>query len=402
MRQALIVLAIFAFVGAFAFVGCEKQMESDGPTSSVTEGVSLFKAGNGNLIPRVFNMDGKLCPGGTQPMELWMGVGNSAAGTLVGTVEFISAPTIQDPNFGFVKIHLNIFGMFPFYPTDIHIHFASTVAGIPHAKNGNPIPGQFEYNTHITGPPAAEYTIPVSFDKYGAIHLSSVENAGVAGYGAYLPTGLVHFSVTYPYEGGPSYFPTLTIPDGGPLSVYNNGVYQGWCVDINHVIYENENYCAYVYSSYALPQYIQTLIPNDDNFGAVNYLLNKYVAGQVIPTGTLTYGDIQKAIWNLLWGQNEEYDGLGQWTQVNVDYIYNDALAHKTFEPGCGQMFVFVVAPVDCKTFEPLGIQLVVGQFPVPCAPVYGTAWGDGKVGAQFPGASQWGTYFKYDADCTP
>ena len=133
-----------------------------------------------------FDANGDLCiSGGTTPqeigtpMELWAGVGNEDAGTLVGYITFDSES---------VRINLTdldgdgVPDMYPWVATAVHIHFAETVDGIPQTQSGNPKVGHFEYNiddlelfeyiVEITDPFQSEIVIPVDFEAVGAIHLA--------------------------------------------------------------------------------------------------------------------------------------------------------------------------------------------------------------------------------------
>lgn len=425
MKRVLSSLALVTVVALLAFLaGCSQQQS---PTEAATTDqlIGLSKAGTGYIDPNTFNGNGDLCAIGgdynTQqigsPMELWMGVGNETAGSLVGYVTFLSGPDR-------VRIDLtDIDGVpgpdfFPYVVTTAHIHFASSVNDIPHAKNGNPIPGQFEYNIPVD-PYQSVIEVEVDFDTYGAIHLSVVKYGGVEGFNFYLPNNQVTLRITdYPSAGDPTYF-KFRVTNGGFISTYDMGygpgVYAGWCIDVDHTIALNTNYAAYLYSSYeTLPSWMvgPGNIEYPENLDKVNYLVNHFEAGQVVqpldgscnPVGSpqaLTYGDIQRAIWHYI-DNNQSTSGLGNWNQNRVNAILCDVNAEghgEGFVPGCDQKIVFIVVPTG--TQGSFNIQIVIGQpvigeIEVPCYTSGGTAWGDGKFGANFQGANQWGTYFLY------
>lgn len=381
-------------------------------------------AGTGYTDPNTFDCSGLLAAqaNGTQttgtPMELWMGVGNETAGTLVGYVTFYTAA-----GQGYVRIDLSDFDgqpgpdMFPFVATRIHIHFAPTVGEIPRTKQGNPVPGQFEYNIAVSNPYQTVYDIPVEFDAVGAIHLSVQRYGGIEGFNFWLPNNQVTLRIVdFPSAGDPSYL-RMKITNGGFISTYDMGygagVYEAWCVDVDNSINLNQNYPAYLFSSYeTLPGWLigPGKIEFPENLDLVNYLVNHFQAGQVVqpvdascnPVGApqaLTYGDIQRAIWSYI-DNNQSTSGLGNWNQSRVNAIRCATNANgEGFIPTCDEKVVFLAVPTG--TLGSYSVQVVIGQpvigeIAVECASAAGTAWGDGKFGAQFPKAKQWGTWFNY------
>ncbi len=63
--------------------------------------------------------------------------------------------------------------------------------------------------------------------------------------------------------------------------------------------------------------------------------------------GTYTYGDVQRAIWELIEDQ-QSTTGLGAWTQSHVTEILNAANANgATFVPTCGDMVAVVLQPTS-------------------------------------------------------
>lgn len=386
---------------------------------------TLAKAGTSFDLPNTFDKDGNLCINVNspddqvgKPMQLWMGVGNEKAGTLVGTVTFL-----HDPDR--VRIDLTDTDgdgtpdMFPYVIDEAHIHFAGSESGIPQTEKGNPIPGQFEYNVPVNG--KSTFEIPVEFHNVGAIHLSVQKYGGIEGFNFYLPNDEVTLTVIAGGEGaGGNAYAKLKITGGGFISDYDMGfgpgVYEGWCIDADHSS-NAQDYAAYLYSSYEeLPAWLigEGKIEKPQNLDLINYLVNFYNTGDEIqptdaicgnPVGTpeiLTFGDIQSAIWQLI---DDELGGdLGPWSQNRVNTILCDVYANgENFIPGCDQKIVFLVIPTgDEFTFQIITGQPVIGQIPVPCETMGGTAWGDGYYGATFPGSKQWGTWFEYDPTCEP
>jgi len=416
---------LFIALAAIVIYGCEKSGNlPDGFKPDPMASSSILGAGSNYTFVNSFDGGGLLCskdgsyndqPLATE-MELWMGVGNEKAGTLVGTVTF-------EPGKAIIKLTGDIF---PYVITAAHIHFAATVDGIPHTRNGNPVPGQFEYNVPVD-PGQSEITVPVEFEEFGAIHLSVVKYGGVEGFNYYLPNDPVTLRIVdYPTAGNPSYF-KLKVTGGGFISDYNMGygpgVYTGWCIDVDNTINLNVDYPAMLYSSYeSLPSWMTGpgMIESPENFDKINYLINHFSAGTMVqplnadcstrtdpstgltvPEEALTYSDIQRAIWHYI-DNNQSTSGLSTWSQYRVNAIVCAVEAGgENFVPGCNQKIVFLVIPTgNALNFQVVIGQPVIGEIQVPCETISRTAWGDGKFGAGFPGAKQWGTYFKYG--CNP
>ncbi|MEW6336557.1 MAG: hypothetical protein ACOY3Y_13735 [Acidobacteriota bacterium] len=169
--------------------------------------------------------------------------------------------------------------------------------------------------------------------------------------------------VTYPTAGAPAYFQT-TIQNGGIL----NGTYNGWCVDTDHTIGNGTWYTANVYSSYeSIPA---GAVEHPENFDLVNWILNSIVVGMGGVTNPITYGDIQRAIWEFVedplgWGAS----GLGAWTPENVAYI--KALAQTSGEgyiPPCGGFIAVVLIPTTAT--QVIIAQVTVATVPSTCTSV--------------------------------
>ena len=383
--------------------------------------------------PNTFDADGDLCliGGNTAqeigtPMELWAEVDDCCDDKfLAGLVTFDS---------GNVIINLTdvdedgIPDMYPFVATSVHIHFADDLSGIPHFGTGDPRLGRFEYRiddlklfeykVESVNPFQSEIVIPVDFDAVGAIHLTVEKDySGVDIFDDYLTDDPVQMQIIWPdlYS-----YVELTLsgsdPDGdGPL-IGLDGVYEGWCVDVDQSIVPGAVYDAHLYSSYEDLSGLD--FENPENFDKVNYLLNNFYAGMevmplmsdctpkiscgsVISPEELTKGDIQRAIWILIDDDLTEL-GLGPWSQHRVNAILCDVNANgENFIPSCAEETVFIVVPDDGNT------QLITGQtqistLGVPCETVcLSDAWGDGLSGEEFDGIL-WGTYFNYDAECVP
>jgi len=168
----------------------------------------------------------------------------------------------------------------------------------------------------------------------------------------------VTMSVVY----GPESYWVTTITNGGAL----NGTYEGWCADIDEPIDEDTYYQADVYSSYETipPGYIE----KPQNLDLVNWVINQDFVGKSAGggLGNYTYGDVQRAIWELLEDNpHETTSGLGSWNQVRVDQIEAAAKANgEGFVPTCGDFVAILLVPTNGDqiiavaqvTFASLGI----------------------------------------------
>ena len=292
--------------------------------------------------------------------------------------------------------------------TETHLAVATSSDGIPHNKKGNPIPGQFLYgDDELDYVESYQECIPLSYigTDLGTVYIAAhavvchwvgtgVEVADLAGIEASLPDQ-VTFKVTYPYPGGLAYFPHVYI---NGLSTEQLDVY-GWCVDTGRFIYQDPLYTANVYSSYeTLPT---DLIESTENLDLVNWILNQYFVGQSSACGGIyTYGDVQRAIWELI-EDGQSTSGLGDWSQCRVDEILAAANANgEGFEPGCGDIIAVILAPVDENSVNNAQVviaQVIVGEFIVECIEIEEeeceTAWGEGLG---FPGKN-WAMYFNYE-----
>ncbi|MFX0105536.1 MAG: hypothetical protein ACFE75_08600, partial [Candidatus Hodarchaeota archaeon] len=284
--------------------------------------------------------------------------------------------------------------------TETHLHVATSLEGIPQTQpnkkgngGGNPIPGHFDYKGEHDCLSTFTYEIPLTWNMDDLIYIAAhAEVQGIIGYETpdliafkdALPNQ-VTMNVTYPYTGGPAYFPETTISGGTNL----DGVYEGWCVDTDNVISTNIDYTANVYSSYEeLPI---GLIEGSGNLDLVNWIINQGFIGQPSTCGEVyTYGDIQRAIWTLV--EDVQLDsGLGPWSQCKVDEILAAAQANgESFEPECGDSIAVILEPLDCDQVA----QVILIDVGLECIPIYQseTAWGDGY---EFPGKN-WATYFIY------
>jgi len=272
--------------------------------------------------------------------------------------------------------------------TKTHVHVATAWEDIPQ-KNGNPIPGKFDYkNTYANVVETNPLMIPLNgwipgTELYIAAHADVEVAGGLDGLEMYLPETA---TMVVSHPGGSSYFDVL-ISD-----TILNDTYPGWCVDTDHYITPGTPYTVNVFSSY---ENIEGLVDKPENMDLVNWILNNISVGQSIAgcDEVVTYGDIQMAIWTLI--ENVQVDnGLGPWSQCRVDGIVALAIANgEGYKPGCGNVVAIILAPVDIVNIGQVIIaQVVIAELPMFCETVDETAWGKGL---DFPGEN-WAMYFNY------
>lgn len=291
--------------------------------------------------------------------------------------------------------------------SEVHVAVSTTYLGLPQTKMGNPIPGAFPYQINYD-PAVKEAKVVIPFadipgytsgmQLYVAAHGVVVGMAGLEAFEANLPA-TVEMHVHYPFTGAPSYFQLHVTTDG-----YLKGEYDSWCVDTDHTIGNGTPYTANVYSSYE--DAAAGFVEHPENLDLVNWILNQNFVGQTSPggLGIYTYGDVQRAIWELV-EDTPSTSGLGPWTQAKVNEIkaaaQNPLTGGEGFVPGCNQIVAVVLVPVN-------GTQVIIGQavmleFSVPCV-----ALGNETVWTGTPNSStaggydwpflgkNWGLYFLY------
>lgn len=293
---------------------------------------------------------------------------------------------------------------------ETHIAVGADVFDIPQTKPkkdetyGNPKVGNFPYGDDDLGgvPSYMECGIPIPDVECGtpfviAAHAVVKKLGDLEGLDLILPDQVFLAVSCPPAENENGYF-DVTISGGTVL----DGIYEGWCIDIdNEIDCPDVVYEANVYSSYeeGLPE---CLVENPENLDLVNWILNQNYIGEVSGCdGHYTMGDIQRAIWELLEGDEPDGDeGEGDWLQCRVDEIITNAMAYgEGFEPSCGEKAAVILAPIpECA------IQIIIIMVDVPCEGDE-TAWAaacePGTPGSiRFVKQGNWATYFTYIIPC--
>jgi hypothetical protein len=189
----------------------------------------------------------------------------------------------------------------------------------------------------------------------------------------------VCFTVNHPgVAGGSSYLDLVIQPAGAP-------VFDAWCVDLDKTITPGTLYTARVYAL-GDPAVAGLFDRPDapDNLDLVLYILNKHYPGKTSPNGygTYTFGDVQRAIWQLL-EDTQSTGGLGPWSQLRVNEILADAAANgEGYAPGCGDTTVLFVKPVlqGCApntTSTTTAAQILIIEVLFECASIGDFVWHD-------------------------
>lgn len=280
-----------------------------------------------------------------------------------------------------------------------HLSVTSSLKQVPSTRTGNPQTGLFEYSSEnkpaVTGYSYDNILVDGSNEIYVLAHAEVSPVLGwktnLQSFGTSLPETAM-MKVDYPTAGSTSYFKT-TVTDGGIL----NGTYNGWCVDVGNVIYDDFQYPVKVTSSYDQDFSSLGLVEKPQNMTMVNWIINQDYPGKTAPDHTLyTYGDVQRAIWELV-GDTYSESGLGPWSPERVKSILDAAaISGKSFEPVCGNNIAVILSPVDLtQPFQITISQIVLTEYPSACEPVCGpaeTAWAAGYD----LGGSSWAKYFTF------
>ncbi|HPF01568.1 MAG TPA: hypothetical protein PLE95_00045 [Bacteroidales bacterium] len=290
-----------------------------------------------------------------------------------------------------------------FYMIESHLSVTTSLEAVPQSNQHNPQVGLFAYKMHHN--PAVDHyvydTIPGG-DCYIMAHAVVAEADGyktdMAALDIELPS-VAKIMVTYPSLSGESYFST-TVTEGGIL----DGIYDGWCVDVDNAIYTGVEYVVKVYSSYNedIADPSATLVDFPENLGMVNWIINQDYVGKESPGGygIYTFGDVQRAIWELV-DSFPSTSGLGVWSQDRVDEIREAAAQPGTgevFIPECGQQVAVMLVPLTEEGQLPAQItvaQITILNFDLVCQPMLSnpeSAWAAGK---DF-GGPNWAKYFYF------
>jgi hypothetical protein len=145
---------------------------------------------------------------------------------------------------------------------------------------------------------------------------------------------------------GPRYKTTFDADlTGIPSDSYNvwDDVWPCWCVDIDNL--PKDGYVE-LWSTYDA----DIPIPDDD-WDLINYIINHYNVGDILPDGEITFVELQDAIWEFIDGG---YSGSDPRTLAIID----DAVANgEGFVPQAGQYCAILLWPVNADGSDRAGCQ---------------------------------------------
>lgn len=353
-------LTFFSFLLALPllFVSCNKEEETTSP-----DAITNLKS------------SGTVC---NQSAVLWAGQNIE-----IGTVDVVDNGTSLD-------ITYVITGDYRI--TEAHL-YVGPEKDIPATKKGNPKIGNFPYS-NTTGVFQIQKKSSWGNNFVIAAHAAVVYDPLKAFENALPATATLNPA----WPGGNSYF-NSTLTNAGIL----NGTWDGYCIDTDHLINPGNNYQVNVFSSYeTLPTNISIDYPQ--NLDLINWLINQNFFGQISPGGfgTYTYGDIQRAIWEIIDANPYQTLGLGSWSQNRVNEIKAASFANgEGYVPSCGDQIAVVLQPVTGQqvTIAQVTFSSVINN----CTPSEETAWGKGSnfqsfTASPYYGGNNWGWYF---ANCT-
>jgi hypothetical protein len=365
----------------------------------------------------------------------------------VGYIEYYCIPN----SYNKIKVKFKFInpnnGPFPWTIKKICFNMESSLSNFPRKSGGAPNVDAFDVHQTFSAPDyftgnewiIPQYTLPHDWwwgdasrcdDYYVMAFVEICYTGGAEGFGIYLSDSLVTYNVQH--NSPDSYFKVNIVSGGGLL---NGGPYESFCVDADLNIYPPQTLTGHIYTSTGTlpPGCLGTAIENWSNMDLVNWIMNEYPVGSSVPqysysilptveqgypfagtfttlgtNGTVTWQDLQAAIWALLeggeplsvaWGYLQPQSALNQ---TNVWGIVNAALTNTEadgFTPDCEDIITAILCP-DGGNVQIITIQPTIMQFSLPCETICYNVWGDGKCGADFPNYSGWATYFKWNPSC--
>ncbi len=173
---------------------------------------------------------------------------------------------------------------------------------------------------------------------------------------------VVQYTVRHPSSTGKSYFFTTVVGDV-PLA----GFYEGWCVQTGVLIDGSSTgpvYNAMVFSTYDedIPyDDIPSGIDRPENFSIVNWIINQDYVGKNVQsvfnttlTGTITFGDVQRAIWYAISDTGPSSPGsLQPYSEARAQLIIDAAMDNGVgFMPVYGDKIAYILIPVEQNSDE--------------------------------------------------
>lgn len=270
--------------------------------------------------------------------------------------------------------------------TATQAHVGASPADIPLDTNGDPLTGQFDYQTSHT-PPVNYFTYQVDVTDLGEVTIAANavarkvlgEQSNVEILDHILPESM---NLTVKFTKDPSYFET-TITGSGVI----DGVYPGNCIDLDHGITPGVTYHMSAVSSYSSnAALLAQLVDKPENLDLVNYLINQDYSA-IGAKGS----EMQAAIWTLL-DDKTPTSGIGGITfnQNIVAQLVADAHENgEDYLPECDGKVMVIGNPGGDLTNPEIKEQVTMVQvqmitFPNNCQTVYSDPEYSSAAGSAF------------------
>jgi len=168
--------------------------------------------------------------------------------------------------------------------------------------------------------------------------------------------------------GSPSYW-DCTISGAGDSWEPWNGTWDAWCVDTDNDLNQDVSHTIQLLSSYSVDGL--ALIDFPENMDLVNWIINQGFPYRFCNAAQryYTYGDIQRAIWDLVEDDQSEVN-LGEWSDECAAEIIGAAQDGGTggegFEPDCSQLVAVIMNPAgNSSSDEQAAFQINIAQMPM-------------------------------------
>ncbi len=313
---------------------------------------------------------------------LWAGAGQNDInkGTDVGTV---TATVVGN------TLYVDYDVTEPWYAVEYHLWVGKDIKDIPR----NAAPGRFPFSG------SASYSL--NLDDLG---FASGDYIYIAAHAVVAQGDLETLEAMLPEDVDFSWelFTRLT----NPVSYFEidvdepswlEGIYEGWCAD-SYVLVGGNPRSGTAYSSYDVT--LPYEFDKPENLPLVNWVINYDFVGKTSSVGgDYTLGDVQRAIWFLLWEEvnPNPIGGVGTSSDARVAEIVEMAGNYgEEYMPGCGDYLVLVIVQdeVEGEIYQP-----VVIKYPIPCGGEE-TAWAFGDYAfSENNIARKWG--WAFDLNCS-
>jgi len=251
----------------------------------------------------------------------------------------------------------------PWYLTETHLWVGKNKYDVPR----NAAPGRFPFKANLDFESGwsqvvnlASLGINPGDPIYVAAHGVVVNNeAGEPDYDALdLPIAIDYTWQYFPQLTNPRSYFEITVTSENWLA----GLYEGWCADPAFPAGANPR-SGVVFSSYDATIFDQFEKP--ENLPLINWIINyDFVGKPSVAGGNFTLGDVQRAMWVLLWidPNLNPPGGVGPSSAARVAEILEMAMENgEDFMPGCGEYLVlFIDQDQDNR-------QNMFIKYPVPC-----------------------------------